>query len=325
MAIVAVLLLHSLPKQTLLQTYAIYHIWQAVPVFMVIMGLNLGLSASGKAVYFKELYTRSYFQKKAVRILQPIILIFILSLLIGWLWLVIFNENKFTFNVYTFVGLLPISGRGNYFVTLLLQSVLLLPLIGFWLRKKPILTTALLVLAEVCFHILSKNIPLFATEKYMYDAAFPRYFSAIALGFWLSKMLTKKPAPQLILLLILSGVSIFYLYLQVYQSLSIPYFRQEWQTQNLFAFAYAGLLIMLIFKIFPGNSQNRLLQLIGLAGKASFHIFLVQVVYFGLFPSQQPVWQNLLVCLLSGWLFYKFETRFTTPLTKSRKTSKAQV
>ncbi len=319
MAIVAVLLLHSLPKATLINSYAIYHIWQAVPVFMVIMGLNLGLSSSGKQVEFKDLYTRNYFRKKASRILQPFLLIFILSLVLGLLWLAVTGENKFTFSQYTLVGVLPLSGRGNYFITLLLQSVLLLPLIGYWLNKKPIFTSIVLILAEVAFLLLSKNIRFFDTEDYLYDAAFPRYFSAIALGYWLSKLIKHKSLPQLILLFLLAIVSMVYLYLQVYQNIRLPYLRAEWQTQNLLAFAYAGLLILLIFWLFPNKSENKLLQLLGVLGKASYHIFLVQVIYFGIFTTPQPVWQCLILCILFGWLFYKYEAILASPIVKSNK------
>lgn len=119
LAIVAVLLLHSLSRASLLHSYAVYHIWQAVPLFMVVMGLNLGLSVHGRTQQLKQLYTRQYFSKKAVRILTPFFIVFLLSVPLGVLWQWATGADVLAFSWYTAVGVLPVTGKGNYFITLL--------------------------------------------------------------------------------------------------------------------------------------------------------------------------------------------------------------
>ncbi|MFD2244830.1 acyltransferase family protein [Pontibacter ruber] len=307
LAIVAVIALHTFTKATLIQTYAVYHIWQAVPVFLVLMGYNLGLSGAGRPVSFNHLYSRSYFQKKGSRILQPFVIIFIVALLLGLLWLLLFDRNIYTFGWYTLVGVLPVSGKGNYFITMLLQSVLLLPLVSYGFKKKPLLTGLVLLLLEISFLLLSKNIAFFDKDNYLYDAALPRYFSAIALGLWLSKITQHTSIKQMQLLLLMAAASIVYLYLVQYKGYYISYFRREWQLQNFLGFPYAALLIFTVIKLFPQQSNNILLRSIAELGKASYHIFLVQVLYFGLFPQEDSLLQNQLLCLTLGYLFFRIE------------------
>jgi hypothetical protein len=173
-AIVSVLFLHALPKQELLQSYAVFHIWQAVPVFMVVMGLNLGFSGSGKLPELHTLYNRVYFQKKAARIFLPFLLMFIFSLVIGLCWILFYKTDILTFNVYSFVGVLPVSGKGNYFITLLLESIFFLPVMGYTFKRWPLLSSTVFTLLEVAFLLVSKHVILFNQDKYLYDAAFPR-------------------------------------------------------------------------------------------------------------------------------------------------------
>ncbi|GHA59022.1 acyltransferase family protein [Pontibacter akesuensis] len=308
LAILMVLLLHSLSRQELLQSYAVYHIWQAVPLFMVVMGLNAGLSIQRKEQHLNLLYTREYFTKKATRILTPFMLIFALSILVGFLWQWLTNEAVLAFSWYTLVGVLPVTGKGNYFITLLLQSIFLLPIIGYAFRKKPVLTSITLVVLEVLFQLLATQVAYFDKENYLYDAAFPRYFSAIAFGLWLAYSPgAKKQWPFALPLVILGVIAAGFLWLVVYQGLKVDFLRPEWFTQHLLTFGYAAFWVWLGLRLLPSSSNVIFLKLLATLGKASYHIFLVQVLYFGLL-EESPVWQNLGICLLLGYLFYMLES-----------------
>jgi peptidoglycan/LPS O-acetylase OafA/YrhL len=308
-AILAVLLLHSLTRKELEEQYAIFHIWQAVPLFLVVMGLNLGLSIRGKTQHLQQLYTRKYFTKKAARIFVPFFMVFILSILLGLLWEWLQGERVLAFSTYTWVGVLPITGRGNYFITMLLQSVLLLPLIGYGFSRKPLLTTLVLVLLEVAFQVWAAQFAYFEDNSYLYDAAFPRYFSAIAFGLWLSRLVWQPFRwRDFILLAGLGIMAAINLYLLEYGQLKLErMIRPGWQAQQLFTFGYAALLVWLAIKLLPNFSNFVPLRLLAELGKASYHIFLVQVIYFGLANQDLPHLANLAVPILLGYLFYRYE------------------
>lgn len=308
LAIIAVILLHSLNRQELMQSFAVFHIWQAVPVFMVIMGFNLGLSYGSATLHFRHLYTANYFQKKALRILLPLLLMYAIALIVGYIWQQVYGKDVYTLGWENFIGVLPVSGKGNYFITLLLQSIVLLPLIGYTFHHRPYLTTVVLIALEAAFLLISYQVDYFNENRYLYDAAFFRYLSAIALGMWLSKLASGEKPSVKWFVIVLGLASAIYLYLYQYQGMSLPYIRAEWQAQLALTFPYASLLIYLSILIFPQQSDSKLLVTMAYIGKASYHIFLVQVIYFGLKLNEVSIIVNLFICLLVGYIFFQLES-----------------
>lgn len=312
----AVLLLHSLSRGQLVDSYAIYHIWQAVPVFMVLMGLNLGMSYGSKTLHFKQLYTRHYFQKKALRIIFPLLLIYAIALVLGFVWEQVYGREVYTLDWKNLIGVLPVSGKGNYFITLLLQSLLALPLIGYTFHRWPILTTLVLVLLEIAFQALAFQISYFNQDRYLYDAALFRYFSAIALGLWLSRLITASNSRYGWLLLLAGLASGVYLYFHIYQQVRLPYIRPEWQAQLFLTFPFATLLCYWGILAFPQQSNVPVLKGMATVGKASYHIFLVQVLYFGLVVDDSNIALNLTVCLVTGMIFYWVESFLSKKISR---------
>lgn len=312
LAIISVILLHALPKENLIDSYAIYHTWQAVPVFMVLMGVNLGMNFTDSKPELSSLYTKEYFQKKTERILFPLLWVYVLSIVGGLVWLLLYGQNKLEFNAYNFIGLLPVSGPGNYFVTLVLQTILFFPVIDYLFQRKPSLTIVLLIAFEILFLVWSSHVRLFVEKEYLYSAALPRYFSAIAFGLVLSGNMVKPFNSNLFFLfLAIVAASCLYLYHMVYAGLDIEYMIADWQTQSVLTFGYAAAMVWILFKALPVSSDNKLLRLFAALGKASYHIFLIQIVYFGLFSAESDVLQDLVTCLLAGYLFYKADVKFS--------------
>jgi peptidoglycan/LPS O-acetylase OafA/YrhL len=309
LAILAVLLLHSLTREQLMDSYAVFHIWQAVPVFMVVMGVNLGLSYGSKSLHFGQLYSAHYFSKKAARIVLPLLVMYIVALVAGYTWQQLFDRDVYTLGWKNLIGVLPVSGKGNYFITLLLQSLLLLPLIGYSFNRWPVATSVLLVMLEIVFQLLATQVSYFENDSYLYDAAFFRYLSAIVLGLWLARMMEKPLLRYGWPLLVLGLGSGVYLYLLQYQQLTLLPFREAWQSQVLLTFPYAALLVYLCIKTFPQQSGFVVWRVLAYVGQASYHIFLAQVLYFGLVQDDTQIMLNLTICLLAGLAFYEFEKR----------------
>ncbi len=309
-AIISVIILHSVDEKELLNTYSVLHIWQAVPLFMVLMGLNAGMSVFNKKPQFSELYTKTYFKKKFERIIIPFLIIFGLSIVLGFIWYWITGQYKIEFRKSNLMGVLPVAGPGNYFITLTFQSILLLPVIKYVFKWRPFVALISLVVLEVAFLLISDDLQLFTRNKYLYSAAFPRYFSAIAFGLVLSKLVFRQARATKITLItsaaLISGV---YLLEMMYGDLDLPQIKEEWKTQNVLTFSYAACIILLLFKALPDYSNNWFLRFLAIMGKSSYHIFLLQIVYFGLISDRFNLVQNLFICLVLGYLFCRYEKR----------------
>jgi len=309
-AIISVIILHSVDTKELLKTYSVLHIWQAVPLFMVLMGLNAGMSVFNKKPRFSELYTITYFKKKFERIIIPFLIIFVFSIVLGFVWYWITGQFKIEFRKSNLMGVLPVAGPGNYFITLTFQSILLLPAITYLFKWRPFAAIISLVVLEVAFLLISDDLRLFTRNNYLYSAAFPRYFSAIAFGLVLSKLVFRQARTTKITLItsaaLISGV---YLLEIMYGDLDLPHIKDEWKTQNVLTFSYAAFVILLLFKALPDHSNNWLLKFLATMGKSSYHIFLLQIVYFGLINNRFNLVQNLIICLILGHLFCRYEKR----------------
>lgn len=316
LAIIAVLLLHSLTREQLAGSYAVFHIWQAVPVFMVLMGLNLGMSYGSKTLHFDQLYTVHYFQKKSLRIIFPLLLLYVVSLIAGYYWEQVYGREVYTLGWKNFIGVLPVSGKGNYFISLLLQSLIMLPLIGYTFNRWPIRTGFLLVLIEISFQLIAYRIAYLDHDRYLYDAALFRYFGAIGLGLWLSRLITSSDKRFSWLLLLAGIASGVYLYFHQYHHINLPYIRPEWQAQIFLTFPYAALLIFAGVVAFPQQSSHPVFRAVATVGQASYHIFLVQVLYFGLIVDDTDVALNVGICLVAGLLFYWLETNLSKKISK---------
>lgn len=284
LAIICVILLHVLPSNILFGTFSWFHIWQAVPVFAFLMGVTGARTRmDGLGIYYK---------RRARRLGPPMAIAWIVSLLIA------LNRHTWTWSSTYLIGVLPATGPGNYFVTLLMQYVLLLPIIRWCFDRRPSTTIVMSTLISFGFELVSG---LGHVEPYLYSSSILRYLVAIVLGMWVASD-HDVPTP-------LAGMSIGYL---VAHSLGvrIPWFDQAWQPQNFLAFGYTALLTKLLLDRLPG--QGTLLESIG---KASLHIFLVQILWFGQFLPRVSmalplrVVASIVFCVGVGLIFHAVESK----------------
>ena len=77
----------------------------------------------------------------------------------------------------------------------------------------------------------------------------------------------------------------------------------HWIYQNVFSSFYALALVMLGLRFLP-RQKIAWLNPLSFIGKASFHIFLTQIIYFSFNPLQSVILDTL-ICLSVGSLFYK--------------------
>ena len=126
-AALSVVLLHTLPNAILKGTFAVYHIWQAVPVFLFI-SFYLGFrNLANKDDYFKGYYSKDRITKLFTKIWLPLI---ILAGVEAVYFFVIGNNSR------AFGSLLCYdNGPGSYYVWCYMQIWLLIPAIYILLKR----------------------------------------------------------------------------------------------------------------------------------------------------------------------------------------------
>lgn len=286
LGIVSVILLHTLAS---LQTHKVilaqFHIRQAVPVFFIIMGITSTISfLKTRKTTLAHIYSLQYFVGRFWRIMFPFSIAFVISLAyaiwhgggyyVGWQWI---------------IGLLPVSGPGNYFVTILIQYIFVAPLIFLFYEKSPKLAIGALFAIDIIFQISAPHIQIFKSDLYLYSACIFRYFSALALGFYIAKEFLRTGHIDLKgsnnrFILLLFPVSVAYLVMWRFTQQPFPLFLDVWGEQNVFSFFYPLMLVILAFNNWQRihlEEHRRLNSALVKIGEASYHIFLVQMLFFG--------------------------------------------
>lgn len=335
-AIMSVILMHTIRPENMPNSIYLFFIVQAVPIFLVITGFNWCSSFYDKPP--ESTYIKSYFLKKSNRLIKPFAVIFICSILLGLLQYVYFGQTNLNLSLYSFIGLLPIPGPGNYFFTIMLELIFIFPLLFLFYSNKPKYFLVVCFVINIVFELISPY--LLSNRIYLYNASVLRFLFAIALGMWISKdyrLLSTTSIP----VLIGSVFSIVYLLLNIFGNYPIPYFLSEQHTQNIFSFFYPALLVLVGLKYLPCTvSANSLNDFIVTIGKASYHIFLVQMFYFSVLNSPfgpgffkyftfgldstnalVPAINLLLneaICIMLGLLFYRIKAENIIANIKSK-------
>lgn len=327
LAIVAVIIGHSLPNQfcVILTTFTT---GIAVPVFLFIMGLNAAMSYKRREYStFNEMYDKDYLKSRFLRLVPPFLFIFIISLLMGLL-----IHKSLYFGFFTLIGFLPLTGPGNYFITIIFEFVLLFPLLYFFYRKNPKLILSITFILSFIFEIVANQSVFFSNNSYIYSANILRYIFLITLGLWTADNFD--PTNLTIIFrnnYIIGGfvLSLIYMVLFAIFKLKFSFFQPSWQPQNVISFFYPFLICLVAITYLP-SVPGKISSIFALFGKASYHIFLLQIVIFAIILNSGLILNhfslmgghnlliiftiiiNLIIILSLGVLFFKLETRLTT-------------
>jgi hypothetical protein len=320
LAITSVILLHSLPAYILLDTYSAFHISQAIPTFIIITGLVWYLSFNKATKHtLKESYNRLYFKKKIKRFIIPFLIIYLIDLV--YLLAVNFTiTTQGIIRILTFQ--LPTGAPGSFYTSLIIQIILISPIIFYCYQKKPNLTLVGLFAIDLSFELIAPVLPY-----WVYYISSLRYLAAFAIGIFLSKIFIKNTTrfyrTRSFLVICILGIASS-IYMLLFMRQLTPLFRAEWETQNLLSFFYPSLLVTIILLVYPffakfPNIQDRL----NIIGKASYHIFLIQLIYFGIGGNQVfllttatlpvmgivSITANLIITFALGLIFYYIDKR----------------
>ena len=319
LAVINVILIHTVP-QNLTTTNILWGLYviQAMPVFFVILGLNMSLSFKNKGLTsLKDMYSRGYFEKKFWRIVFPFVIIFALSFLAYFVESMVGKEELPLKLTWLFlIGRLPVFGYGNYFVTIMFQFIFLFPLI-YWLSMK---SEKLMLVAcfglDLTFQLYASSTQSLSASSYLYKACILRTLSAISLGVWLSRN-TDVLSNRNVLLFPISAVSIIFI-MGVYKA---PFL---WPRENLITYPFGALLVGLGIKYFPKNLPH-----VQKIGDMSYHIYLIQILFFVhihrhllytlALPLTALIVINPIICIILGFLFFKIEPKLRAIIARGER------
>ncbi|MFW9940056.1 MAG: acyltransferase family protein [Candidatus Thorarchaeota archaeon] len=279
-------------------------LWEriSIPVFLVIMGFNMGISFQRKGdLSLKKLYSWSYFKSKILRYIFPFLVLYGFSTLLG-LILYQFNISEMYHRQYypshgfinLFIGILPFWGPGNWFIPLVFQSILILPLLYKALTKKPILTLILCFIIEIAmqlviFFFIGNLYPggviswpkVHILNIFMTSILF--YLPAIGLGMWFS-FGYKLEQNRNFFMWIIYPISLAFICAHQFFGFRImigelPLLRGDY---HFLIVPYSAFLFLLAMKFLPQNSDNKFSQVISLIGKSTYHILLTQILGYGI-------------------------------------------
>lgn len=277
----------------------------SIPVFLFIMGFNWGNSFKRhEDSSLKELYSWKYFSKKISRFVLPFLMLYLVSMVIGWMiydfdFMAMYNTQYFPHwgsPVNLFTGIMVFWGPGNWFIPVIFQAIIILPLVYYGFTKKPVLTLILCFVSEIImqasmYFLIGGEITTW--EEYsllmIFMTSVFTYLPGIGLGFWFSKNHNLKSRRNWFIW-ILFVVSVIYLYFHQFENFR---FRDEFEVPllrgdyHLFIIPYSAVLVLLALRYIPMNPKGKFAQKISTIGKSTYHILLIQIFGLGL---MLPYW-----------------------------------
>ncbi|MFX0057473.1 MAG: acyltransferase family protein [Candidatus Hodarchaeota archaeon] len=282
-------------------------LWErmSIPMFLIILGFNMGKSFVRQGEKsLKELYSISYFKKKFWRFVFPYLIFYLVSTIIGF---ILFKDNfPDTFKEnwileYIIFQKSLLEGPGNWFIPIIFQSIILMPVLYKLFSKWPKLSLIMCFLIEICMHLF-----LFfyigritSLDEWLIELNFRYmiflYISAIGMGIWFSQdhnLFSRKN----LFVWILFPISLIYMIAWDFFNyrLAIDGSGIVRGDYNYLTFLYSAMIFLVIIRLVPKNPKNSFAKAFSAIGKATFHIYLIQdVFYIILYIIYNPIWTSL--------------------------------
>lgn len=307
LAILSVIIIHSIDVETQNRFLGAYTIAQAVPLFIIIYGFNFYNSTVRKNLTLKEQYQPARLWEKTKRILFPFLAAFLTDFLIFRS-----SENLSLGQVWKSV-MLGLEGRGpgSYYVVWLFTLIAVAPLFYQAIIRFPRLTVAMTFLISFAGEYLVSAHQILSDDMYRISPL--RFLLPLVLGLYYGFKRPRLHAGWVTLALL----SMFYILLVEYADMPSLAHR-FWRSQTTLSFFYPFFLFMWFEPIkvrLSAKAQKRITAV----SRTTYHIFLVQMCYFG---TEISAWfedkltvpilyilVSLLVCVMLGGLFYRFEEK----------------
>lgn len=311
-AIISVIFTHSYFANTIRENFIIsYFVNMAVPIFMLITGFNYANSYLKKGISdILQMYNFKLLAKKIFRLALPFTVILIIEYLCHFKDLAKYNfiGNFFTGGI----------GRGNYYFPVMLQIIAIFPLLYLGLQKIGKNFIYFILIISVAFEIFCAGICM---KNGFYRLISIRYFLYVCLGAWLA--ISPKISNNKLLVSFFIGLNAITLFM--YNSDAITYPFTHWKHTNIiFAFYIFPIFAYIFYNYSSFKFDNIFGKILSVIGKASWHIFLVQMFLYGAlnewncfekFQTSTDSIITVLLCIFVGIIFY-FAEDFLRKITK---------
>lgn len=299
-SILLVIVIHALPMNVQMVLGRPFIMQHAVPVFMILFGYNRVKSIEKrKLTAATDLYEWTYLWKQLKTILIPYAAVW---LLFEFSYFGLIHGGAPLDLIESFV----IGGRGpgGYFILLMVQAILFFPILFHVIdRFQPEKALTGIFLVNILLEVMSADM-----HPDMYRLLITRHIFTIALGIYLAK---REESITLKKWLPLVAFSLLYIISVDYGGVHFA-IEHMWDSQHAPAYFWTFLLVYLGLKV-PFKERS----LITLIGKSSYHIFLIQKIYFmfrnALFsdiPYQIDVFISVFVSVALGIGFYMFAKNY---------------
>lgn len=286
LAIISVILIHSFSNAILAAIGAPYHIWQAVPVFLLLAAFTGALSYRRLACRtLPRCYDLTVFYRRFRRIIPPFIAIAVLQVALLLWFLPAGNPLSVQYAAQLHAGIAGViaflaegaAGPGNYFIPLFVVQILLLPFF-YWLaiRYSP---DAMLVSAFVLAVVIQSATTLAGLSPAATGLNYVNYLMLAALGIWFALAVRRQTA-----VIVIAGLfSAAYITAVYYFGFQFWFISPSAGFFTEFSCFWTLVLVMYGLRYLPASSSSRLVSVIAGLGKASWHIYLVQMTVFAFF------------------------------------------
>lgn len=289
----------------------------AVPLFMIISGYNYGNSVSRqKDLTLKKLYKRSRIIKQLKRILPSYIVIFMVQI-------VFYYFSNYSLKTILLYFLSGGKGPGSYYVPIMIQFIFLVPPCFYLIKKHKKRGLYIIACMNFFFECLVYLIPI---PAFLYRLLIFRYLLIIGIGLYISVSDNKFSKKELYCSF---AIGIGYILLTNYFKSNTGEYTwslfKYWQSTA----APVALYIFPIFSVLLKRFKFHVIKskMILMIGKASWHIFLIQVLYYQFFydelnfknilycfPMGIEIIINLVFCILFGVIFFEIECNIKNKL-----------
>ena len=285
-----------------------YWIDMAVPVFVIISGYVNALSYQRKTITtIKEAYNYKEILSKYIRYTVPMLIAFAIEYVMYAVIGKSISLGKF---------LTGGVGPGSYYYPVMIQFIFIYPLIYFAIKEHDMTGMVVCGISNLAFE-LAKTLYEMPTRVYRFLVL--RYIFLIAAGCYLA---IGKQRIRKAILIIMFLIGTFWQYAVSYLGYKPVIINPSWATTCCISALYIIPICTCFFR------SKKLMDIkwapMELIGRASFNIFLTQMVYF---IGVKKVYKivngilvrnlvNIAVCCIVGIIFYMIESRFAARLIR---------
>lgn len=283
----------------------------AVPVFMVISGYVFSLSyEKHKQFSVIELYRISDLWRRQLRYTVPFLIAYIIEV---FAYHIVGAHQSVKEIIWDFFR--GGQGPGSYYYPVMCQFVLVFPLVFLLIKRLHGKGVILCFLLNFVYEFLKE---VYGVNDGTYRLIIFRYLFLISFGAYYyeeERINKQKIYIPMFIFGVLWQILIRY---TAYKSIIINY---AWASTSMLSACY----IIPLFVIVAKHGKNWRFKILEELGRASYHIFLVQMVYYIFAASmvksisnsvEENIIINITVCIFTGYVFYRLETALEKKILK---------